>query len=49
MKATNTIFGFFKRKGGSDGNKKSGFVKKSTIGLATLFLLSKVKFYVTRT
>jgi len=43
MKATNTIFGFFKRKGGSDGNKKS------TIGLATLFLLSKVKFYVTRT
>jgi hypothetical protein len=48
MKATSTLFNFFRRKGGDQGAKKSGFLKKSTMGLAALFLISKVKFYATR-
>ena len=50
MKASNTIFGFFRRKGSQgETTKKSGFLKKSTIGIAALFLIGKVKFYATRT
>lgn len=44
------IFGFFRRKGSQgETTKKSGFLKKSTIGIAALFLIGKVKFYATRT
>ena len=49
MKSANTIFGFFRRKGTQGEAKKAGFLKKSTIGLAALFLIGKVKFYATRT
>ena len=49
MKSANTIFGFFRRKGTQREAKKTGFLKKSTIGLAALFLIGKVKFYATRT
>jgi hypothetical protein len=49
MKASKTFFNFFRRKGGDQVTpKKGGLLKKSTVGLAALFLISKVKFYATR-
>ena len=49
MKASKTFFNFFRRKSGDQVTpKKGGLLKKSTVGLAALFLISKVKFYATR-
>ena len=45
MKASKTFFNFFRRKGGDEVTaKKGGLLKKSTMGLAALFLIRKVKF-----